>query len=200
MFALGCFWGPDAQFGAVEGVLRTCVGYAGGTTVAPTYEDLGDHIETLRVEYDPAQVDYTDLLLLFWARHDPTRPPFSRQYQPALLPCTSAQREHARQSRAARAAELDTELTTELIEDSSFHRAEPYHQKHALRHSPALLRAAQALYPDERTFIDAPAAALLNGYAGGYRAPRHLDDDLPRLALPSDAADELRALVHRRHD
>ncbi len=200
LFGLGCFWGPDAYFGAVEGVVRTCVGYAGGTTAAPTYDRLGDHIETLRVEYDPDQVAYTDLLLCFWARHDPIRPPFTRQYQPALFPCTPAQHEQARRSRAARADELNTELTTKIIDDPSFHRAETNHQKHALRHYPVLLRAAQAPYPDEQAFVDAPAAALLNGYAGGHRAPRHLDDDLPRLALSSDAADTLRTIVHRRHE
>lgn len=53
-FALGCFWGPDALFGARDGVVRTTVGYAGGTTSDPTYEHIGDHIETVRVAYDPA--------------------------------------------------------------------------------------------------------------------------------------------------
>lgn len=198
-FALGCFWGPDAQFGAIEGVVRTRVGYAGGATEAPTYDDLGDHIETLRVEYDPSRVSYADLLLLFWARHDPTRPPFKRQYQPALFPCTPAQEEQARASRAARTDELETELATELIVDPPFYRAEAYHQKHALRRHPALLHAVQAPYPDEQTFTDAPAAALVNGYVGGARAPRHLDNDLPQLNLPPDAAETLRTLVARRH-
>ena len=59
-FALGCFWDPDARFGAVEDVVRTCVGYAGGTTAAPTYDDIGNHIETVRVEYAPEQCRYAD--------------------------------------------------------------------------------------------------------------------------------------------
>lgn len=198
-FGLGCFWGPDAQFGAVEGVVRTCVGYAGGTTADPTYDALGDHIETLYVEYNPEQIDYTDLLLLFWASHDPTRAPFTRQYQPALFPYTPTQAEQARAAFEARRAELQTSLTTELIERPSFHRAEAYHQKHALRRHPPLLQAVQALYPDEQSFVDAPATALVNGYVGGPRRARHLDDDLPRLGLPTDAAEALRTIVTRRH-
>ena len=55
-FGLGCFWGPDARFGAMEGVVRTRVGYAGGTTPEPTYHDLGDHTEAVQVEYDPTVI------------------------------------------------------------------------------------------------------------------------------------------------
>jgi peptide-methionine (S)-S-oxide reductase len=199
-FALGCFWGPDAQFGAVEGVVRTCVGYAGGTTPAPTYEALGDHIETVRVEYDPGQCRYDDLLALFWAAHDPTRAPFKRQYQPALFPCTPEQRARAEASVAAQAEAHEDPITTEVVPDASFHRAEAYHQKHKLRRQPGLCDAVQAPYPNEEAFADAPAAALVNGYVGGHRAPRHLDDDAPRLALPDEAETTLRALVERRHD
>jgi len=199
-FALGCFWGPDAQFGAVEGVIRTRVGYAGGTTPAPTYADIGDHIEAVRVEYDPRQCDYDDLLALFWGSHDPTRAPFKRQYQPALFPHSSNQRARAEASIAAQSDAHEAPLTTEVCPDASFHRAEPYHQKHKLRRHPDLREAVQARYSNEKAFADAPAAALVNGYVGAHRAPRHLDDDLPRLALPSAAAEALRALVTRRHE
>ena len=198
-FALGCFWGPDARFGAVDGVVRTCVGYAGGTTAAPTYDAIGDHIEAVWVEYDPTQVDYTDLLLLFWASHDPTRAPFKRQYQPALFPQTPSQAEQARASKTAREHE-EAALTTEVIEDASFHRAEPYHQNYKLRHHAVLCDAVRQMYPTEEAFIDAPSATLVNGYVGGHRAPRHLDDDLPELSLPTEVAQTLRTIVARRHD
>ena len=61
-FALGCFWGPDVTFGAVEGVVRTRVGYAGGTTADPTYRDIGDHSEALQVDYDPDAVSFDELV------------------------------------------------------------------------------------------------------------------------------------------
>jgi peptide-methionine (S)-S-oxide reductase len=198
VFGLGCFWGPDARFGAVAGVVRTCVGYAGGASPAPTYDALGDHIETVRVEYDPERISYAELLLLFWASHDPTRPPFKRQYQPALFPQTERQARLAAAARDARAAELDASLTTVIIEDASFHRAEDRHQKHALRRYPRLRDAVRAPYPDGESFVDAPAAALVNGYAGGCRAPRHLAADAPRLGLPAAATDRLRTVAQNR--
>jgi peptide-methionine (S)-S-oxide reductase len=181
-FALGCFWGPDALFGALDGVVRTCVGYAGGTTPAPTYENIGDHIETVRLTY-----------------HDPVRAPLKRQYQPALFPHTDAQVEQARASRADIAAEHDTALSTEIIEDAPFTRAEPYHQKHKLRRHPTVFEPFRAMYPAEQALADSPAAALANGYVGGYRAPTRLDDDASRLGLPAEATRALRTIAEDRH-
>jgi Peptide methionine sulfoxide reductase len=198
-FALGCFWGPDALFGALDGVVRTCVGYAGGTTPAPTYENIGDHIETVRLTYDPDQITYADLLDHFWAYHDPVRAPLKRQYQPALFPYTDAQVEQARASRADAAAEHDDALSTEIIEDTAFTRAEPYHQKHKLRRHPTVFEPFRAMYPADQALADSPAAALANGYVGGYRAPARLDDDAPRLGLPPEATRALRTIAEDRY-
>lgn len=198
-FALGCFWGPDALFGALDGVVRTCVGYAGGTTADPTYDALGDHIETVRIEYDPSRMDYSTLLDHFWAAHDPTRAPFKRQYQSCLFPRTDAQAEQTRTSAAAMAEQLDASLSTEIIADAPFYRAEAYHQKHKLRRHPDLMQPVRALYPDEEAFADAPATALINGYVGGHRAPRRLADDRSRLGLPTEAVEALHTIAERRH-
>lgn len=196
---LGCFWGPDALFGAMDGVVRTCVGYAGGTKPDPTYDALGDHIETVRIEYDPATLAYADLLDVFWAAHDPTRAPFKRQYQTALFPYTDEQVKQARTSIATVTERLEAPCATILVEDAPFYRAEDYHQKHKLRRHPELFDALRAFYPSDEAFADAPAAALLNGYVGGQRGPRHLDDDLPQLGLSAEDAQRLRSLVERRH-
>ena len=198
-FALGCFWRPDALFGALDGVVRTCVGYAGGEKANPTYDALGNHIETVRVTYDPSRIRYEDLLDAFWAAHDPTRAPFKRQYQSALFPRTEAQHETAVQSRAAVAERREATLSTEVLPNAPFHRAEPYHQKHKLRRHSALMAHVRAWYATDTAFADAPATALLNGYVGGERPPHHLDDDLPRLSLEGEAATQLREVVARRH-
>lgn len=197
-FALGCFWGPDALFGALDGVVRTSVGYAGGTTPDPTYDAIGDHIETVRVEYDPAQIDYSTLLEHFWAAHDPTRAPFKRQYQSALFPRTEGQKEQARASLETMAGQFDAALATEIIADAPFYRAEAYHQKHKLRRHPDVMRPVRALYPDDEAFADAPATALINGYVGGHRAPSHFEDDRSRLDLPGQAAEALQAVAECR--
>jgi peptide-methionine (S)-S-oxide reductase len=199
IFGLGCFWGPDAMFGAMDGVVRTCVGYAGGTTSAPTYDAIGDHIETVRVTYDPDQIEYATLLDRFWKAHDPTRAPFKRQYQPALFPRTDAQAQQAQASAAQVAEHAETAVTTTVIEDASFYRAEAYHQKHKLRRHTELMQAVRPLYPDDETFADAPAVALINGYVGDHRALSRLAEDRPRLGLPSGAEEVLKTIVENRH-
>jgi peptide-methionine (S)-S-oxide reductase len=94
-FGMGCFWGPDARFGAVDGVVRTRVGYAGGTDPDPSYYSLGDHTEVVQVEYDPDALAYEDLLEVFWANHDPFSSPYKRQYRGVALAHDDAQREAA---------------------------------------------------------------------------------------------------------
>ncbi|MFB6175557.1 MAG: peptide-methionine (S)-S-oxide reductase, partial [Halobaculum sp.] len=74
-FATGGFWGPDAAFGAVDGVVRTRVGYAGGTEPDPTYHDIGGHTEAFQIDYDPDVISYTDLLSRIFERHDPRNQP-----------------------------------------------------------------------------------------------------------------------------
>ena len=199
-FGMGCFWGPDALFGALDGVVRTCVGYAGGTTENPTYQAIGDHIETVRVAFDPEQISYDELLRCFWTGHSPTRAPFKRQYQPALFPTTDAQAERARETYQTVADRHDGTLTTEIIEAPSFYRAEPYHQKHSLRHYDALMAPFEALYPDPDAFADSPAAALVNGYVAGHRDPVRLADDRERLGLPAPVLDRLRTVAEQRYD
>lgn len=197
-FGLGCFWAPDAMFGALDGVVRTHVGYAGGTTSSPTYENIGDHIETVRVEYDPEQIGYADLLDHFWAYHDPVRAPFKRQYQPALFPATAEQAEQARATRTDVATQYEGAITTEVIAEAPFHAAEDYHQKYKLRRHSTVLDAFRAFYSDDKAFADSPAATLANGYIGGYRAPEHLEADQARLGLPSDAIEVLRTQAERQ--
>lgn len=71
-FAMGCFWGPDAYFGATKGVLRTRVGFTGGSKDGPAYKSLGDHTEAIEIDFDPSEISYESLLQLFWTNHDPT--------------------------------------------------------------------------------------------------------------------------------
>ena len=98
--ALGCFWGVEAAFGALDGVLRTTVGFARGRVSAPTYAALGNHAEAVFVEYDPVQLRYAALLDRFWATFNPTLTPAKRRYQPLLVPQTEPQTERAHASRA----------------------------------------------------------------------------------------------------
>jgi len=143
-FAAGCFWGVEQRFSEVPGVLSTEVGYTGGTTAHPTYEQVCSHTtghaEAVRLEYDPEQVTYEHLLEVFFAMHDPTTP--DRQGPDVGSQYRSAVFFHApEQERAARdaVARLDAEgrytgpIVTEIVPAPEFWRAEEYHQRYLER-------------------------------------------------------------------
>jgi peptide-methionine (S)-S-oxide reductase len=143
VFGLGCFWGAERKFWQVPGVYSTAVGYAGGYTPNPTYEEVCSgrtgHTEVVLVAFDPAVVSFDTLLKVFWESHDPTQGmrqgnDIGTQYRSALYVTTPAQQAAAEASRAAFQAELGKarygEITTELAQAGAFFYAEPYHQQY----------------------------------------------------------------------
>lgn len=143
VFALGCFWGAEKLFWEQDGVYSTAVGYAGGFTPNPTYEEVCSgrtgHAEAVLVVFDPAFVDFDALLKLFWEDHDPTQGmrqgnDFGSQYRSAIYFTEAGQRERAEASREAMAGALNAsgygEITTELAELDTFYYAESYHQQY----------------------------------------------------------------------
>jgi peptide-methionine (S)-S-oxide reductase len=140
-FAAGCFWGVEEAFRQVPGVTGTAVGYEGGTTDHPTYEDVckdtTGHAEVVEVEYDPDKVSYEQLLDVFWANHDPTQlnrqgPDFGTQYRSAIFYHTPEQRAAAEASKAALQASgrFRRPVVTEITPAGPFWRAEEYHQRY----------------------------------------------------------------------
>jgi peptide-methionine (S)-S-oxide reductase len=138
-FAAGCFWSPEETFRKVAGVTDTAVGYAGGHTDNPTYEEVctgrTGHAEAVEVTYDPARVSYEDLLKVFWAIHDPTTanrqgPDVGTQYRSAIFVHDEAQRAAAEATRDAeqRARHDGRKIVTEIVSAGPFWRAEDYHQ------------------------------------------------------------------------
>jgi peptide-methionine (S)-S-oxide reductase len=140
-FGAGCFWGVEATFRRVPGVKGTAVGYMGGTTANPTYEqvcsDRTGHAEVVQVEFDPAEAPYEKLLEIFWQNHDPTQlnrqgPDFGRQYRSAIFYHSEAQRQTAEASKQALAdsGTLRRTIATEITPAAEFWRAEEYHQQY----------------------------------------------------------------------
>jgi peptide-methionine (S)-S-oxide reductase len=142
-FALGCFWGEERKFWATPGVVSTSVGYEGGYTPNPTYEEvctgLTGHAETVRVVFDPAKVSYATLLKVFWESHDPTQGmrqgnDIGTQYRSAIFYHSPEQQAAAEESRAAyekRLAEAGYgPVTTEIVPAGEFYFAEDYHQQY----------------------------------------------------------------------
>lgn len=197
LLALGCFWSPDAQFGALPGVVRTSSGYAGGTKDAPTYHALGDHTETVEVEFDPEQLSYGDLLGLFWESHDPTRKSWKRQYRSALFVLDAEQEETARASKEQRSGKTGSRIRTDIEPVERFFLAEGYHQNYHLRQHADFEALYEALFPEDEAFAHARAASRVNGYVSGFGPQAQLERDLGTLGLPEDLQEKLRQLHER---
>ena len=147
-FAAGCFWGVEAAFAEIDGVVETAVGYTGGHSENPTYKQVcgGDtgHAEAVEVTFDPAEVSYDDLLEAFWAMHDPTTlnrqgPDWGSQYRSAIFFHTPEQEKAALASktRAQASGKFRKPIVTEITPASEFYRAEEYHQKYFQKHGGA---------------------------------------------------------------
>lgn len=140
-FGAGCFWGVEAAFRQVKGVVSTAVGYAGGSVKNPTYEDVctdqTGHAEVVQVEYDPSVVSYDELLSVFWKIHDPTTlnrqgPDVGAQYRSAIFfhsPEQKAQAE-ASKEKLQKSGRYKRPIVTEITPASEFYRAEEYHQQY----------------------------------------------------------------------
>lgn len=174
--------------------MRTRVGYTGGTTANPTYYRLGDHTETVQIDYDPTRITYAELLAIFWQSHEPTSPAWSRQYRSAIFYHNEEQKRVALESKRQREEALGVRLYTDIEPAGRFYLAEDYHQKYYLRSRRNLWNEFQAIYPDTASLIHSTAVARANGYVGGYGTPEDADTIL-QLGLSQAATQTLLRLV-----
>ncbi len=141
-FAAGCFWGVEAAFMKVEGVVETSVGYIGGHVENPTYEqvcsDKTGHAEAIEIDFDPEVITFEELLDIFWEIHDPTTlnrqgPDVGSQYRSAIFFHSQEQQEIALAARDALSAsgEFDKPVVTQIDPAGTYYRAEEYHQRYA---------------------------------------------------------------------
>ena len=146
VFGMGCFWGAERLFWKLDGVYSTSVGYAGGITPNPSYDEVCSgftgHTEAVMVVYDPAKISYGDLLKVFWENHDPTQGmrqgnDIGTQYRSGIYVFDDAQRKAAKESKAAYEKALGAKrygaITTEIVEAPEFYFAENYHQQYLAR-------------------------------------------------------------------
>jgi peptide-methionine (S)-S-oxide reductase len=138
---MGCFWGVEATFRAVKGVVDAAVGYEGGDFPNPTYRDVctdtTGHAEVVQVEYDPAQVSFDELLNVFWQNHDPTTlnrqgPDWGKQYRSVIFYHTPEQESVARASleKMQNSGMFKRPIVTQIVPAAEFYRAEEYHQRY----------------------------------------------------------------------
>eukprot|EP01102_Stenamoeba_stenopodia_P014995 TRINITY_DN5065_c0_g1_i1.p1 TRINITY_DN5065_c0_g1~~TRINITY_DN5065_c0_g1_i1.p1 ORF type:complete len:187 (+),score=35.07 TRINITY_DN5065_c0_g1_i1:112-672(+) len=165
----------------MSGVLRTRVGYAGGTKKNPTYHDLGDHTESIQIDFDPTRISFQTLLREFWKSHNPYRS-CSRQYMSAIFYTNETQKQIAEASYQRQMQEKGTTPETKVLELKDFTLAEDYHQKYYLRHS-EFMPLFKPLKNKE--FTDSEIAAKVNAFVGGDISRDELTAELALLNVDS---------------
>jgi len=162
--------------------------------VAPTYRSLGDHTETVELEYDVDRTSYSDLLDIFWNNHDPTIM-CSRQYMSVIFYHDDQQKKLAEDSLKSAQSENKSNITTQILPAETFYNAEDYHQKYMLRKHDWLVKALKL---DNKSLITSSTAARINGYVGGYGDEDSFTSERSALELTQEVYDyvleEVRAI------
>jgi peptide-methionine (S)-S-oxide reductase len=179
-------------------VVRTRVGYAGGTTDSPTYYNVGDHAETIQIDYDPDKIFYSELLKVFWESHSSTVQSWSTQYRSIVFYHNDEQHRLATATRQKREAETGRTVLTEIAPYSGFYLAEDYHQKYYLQQSRELMNELRTIYPDFGDFIYSTVVARINGLLGGYGSLESLEERLSSFGLSPMLESRLIEIARRR--
>jgi len=179
------------MFGCAQGVIRTTVGYTGGSKKNPSYHSMGNHSESLEIEWDPEQTTYEALLEMFWKGHSPTTPS-CRQYMSGIWYHSEEQLSIIKKSMEAHKSQFARPIVTVIEPAGTFTPAEGYHQKFELRKDSKLMRAIKV---SEEDMVNSHIASRLNGYVGGYGTLKTLEEEISSFGLDEHVADHLRKLV-----
>lgn len=166
----------------------------GGSKDDPTYYNLGDHSETVQLDYDPNVISYDGLLEVFFASHDPTAST-TCQYKSAIFVHTAEQERLAQEATLREEQRLRTPVQTEIAAARTFHLAEEYHQKYALRSYASILAEFQAMYPDFADIVNSTAATRVNAYLHGMGTVEQLERELPKLGLSEESREHLLSVL-----
>lgn len=178
-------------------MIRTRVGYTGGTLKNPSYYRLGDHTETFQVDYDPAKTSYEKLLEVYWTVPNHCATPNSRQYMSAIFYANDAQKKLALESREKAIAKSKPRLPIFVLPLREFYFAEGYHQKYALRQFPPLMQELTQIYPKHNDFLKSTAAARINGFVGGHGTLAQLEKEIDGFGLSPQGRNLLLNVVKR---
>lgn len=167
-------------------MIRTRVGYAGGKSKDPTYHSLGDHTESIEIDYDPSKISYRKLVMMFWRGHNPAGISWSRQYRSILFFYNDEQKKIALETMREEEKRLGKKIRTDMVPASVFYRAEDYHQKYYLKQHPVLAAGFMDIYPEPGDFTDSTAVARVNAYIGGYGNADRLRAEIDSLGLSNE--------------
>lgn len=175
-------------------MVRTRVGYAGGTTSDPTYRSMGDHTETVQIDFDPEAVSFAEIARLFWDEHDPSAAGWSTQYRNVIFFHDQAQKKVL--EKMVRELEASGRPVATAVEPyAGFILAEGYHQKHSLAAYHEFMAHLRDVYPDLSQVVDSTAAARLNAVLGGYKLQN--PSEIEELGLSDNLARLLRKVAIR---
>lgn len=175
-------------------MIRTRVGYTGGSTEGPTYHNLGDHSETVQLDFDPSVITYEELLEVFFASHDSAYCGSSRQYMSAIFFHAEDQERAAQEAKAKETQRLGKTVQTQILPASTFYLAEDYHQKYALQSDSVVMGDFRRMYADIIDIVDSTAATRANAYLYGCGTLEQLRRELDSLGLSEEGK---RRLVSR---
>ncbi|MHA6482213.1 peptide-methionine (S)-S-oxide reductase MsrA [Paenibacillus sp. strain BS8-2] len=198
-FGMGCFWGPEAMFGALPGVIRTRVGYGGGSKVDPTYREMGDHTEMVQLQFDEHILSYAEIIREFWDKHNPVNinEYKGRQYQSLLFYHDESQKQIIDDELARRVQTGLVRPDTEIVAaaESTWYPAEERHQKYNVKRFPHAVAALISLFEDRigdgMSWQDSTIAARLNGIAKGFSSMERLKAEIAEWNLGRTERDEL---------
>ena len=156
---------------------------------------MGDHTETVQVDYDPNRISYEQLLDIFWASHQPTSRNWSRQYMNVFFYHDSRQHEVAMASKIRIEQQMGRKVKTEVLPLKSFTMAEDYHQKYILKGHRVLQGEVARNYPNHTDFVASTAAARLNGYVDGHGSREQMQREIDLLGLSENGRQALEGLV-----
>jgi peptide methionine sulfoxide reductase MsrA len=157
---------------------------------------MGDHTETVQLDYDPQRITYNQLLDIFWKSHRPTGRNWSTQYKNVIFFHNEQQRDLAMASKTALAKKTGKKIKTEVAPLNSFTMAENYHQKYILKQN-QLKKEMLRIYPQHRNFVNSTAVARLNGYAGRNGTTDQLQREIDSLGLSAQGKQDLAEMVRR---
>ena len=163
----------------------------------PTYRSLGDHTETIEIDYDPVRITYEELLDVFWDSHDATVRPYSQQYKSIIFYHNEEQKRLAIESKENEESMGGRKILTEIVPFSEFYLAEDYHQKYYLKLEWELWRDYSTIYPETEDFIASTATARVNGFAGSYGTLETLDKEMDSYGLSDAGRSKLLQIVDR---
>ncbi|WP_046178404.1 peptide-methionine (S)-S-oxide reductase MsrA [Domibacillus tundrae] len=186
---MGCFWSPDARFGAMPGVIRTRVGFAGGTTHEPVYRQMGDHTETVQIDFDPSLLSFEDIIRTFWAHHTSThRVTYrERQYMSILFYHDQQQKQTIDKVKKELELERKETIETEIQPFTAFILAEDRHQKYHLKRFKQAAGMLETSFPSEASFMNSTLIARLNGFVKEFGTLQNIHQEIKLWNIPDSS-------------